>query len=96
MESCDDCSLLKNMPFFGKFDPDTTTNFLTVPDITNVNNAILEIYPYGRILFKEPVDFTGLDLDSYVSIEYNNVSVDSAMLPELNVSAEILLSSPLP
>ena len=75
------------LPLYSKFDG-STTNFSEVTDITSVTSAVLENTTYGMINFSgETIDFSGLDLDSFVSIENNSIIVDSVALPELNVSA---------
>ncbi len=70
----------------------STTNFTDVPDIENVENATIEKENVGKINFSGQIlDFSGADLDTYVTIEDNLIGIDSDALPELNVSAELTI-----
>jgi len=79
-------------PNFSKFDGNTT-EFHKLEDRTNVSNAILEATGYGRIKFLENVNVSGLDIDNYLNITHNNVSMDSVILSNLNKSANITLNN---
>ncbi len=71
------------LPIYSKFDG-STTNFTAELDITSVENSVLENTTYGKIEFgPESVDFSGMNLDSYVFIENNLVGIDNAYLPNL-------------
>jgi len=87
---CGDCVLPPAIPRYYKFNA-STTDFENVANINSVSNAILEIWPYGKIEFLQTINFTGLNLDRYVNITYNNISIDMDALPRLNVSARITL-----
>ena len=90
--TCSDCVFWKALPNFDKFNGDTTPFYsLSLSQLQSVSNMVLEILPYGKITFLEPINVTSLDLDSYVDIFFNNVSVDVTALPELNKSAYITL-----
>ncbi len=81
------CVEVSNLPLYSTFDG-ATTDFSAEPDITQVQNAILENTTYGMINFSgQTIDFSGLDLDTYVSIGNNSIIVDSVASPQLNVSA---------
>jgi hypothetical protein len=89
--NCQDCNKIRGLPKFSKFNTSTTTDFTSVDNISRVSNAVLEIAPYGKMEFLQPVDFTSLDLDSYVNILSNNISIDVSALPQLNKSAKLTL-----
>ncbi|MBD3259523.1 hypothetical protein GF371_02720, partial [Candidatus Woesearchaeota archaeon] len=73
-----------------KFSPALSTNLSRFEQFT-LKNLELGIKDRGKILFKDAVDVSGADLDSYVNIGYNLISINLERLPELNVSARITL-----
>ncbi len=78
-------------PNFTEFDG-RTTNFTAITDFRNVWNSILEITDYGIIEFKDKyLDFSDLDLDSYLAINNNLVAMNTDKLSKLNTSATITL-----
>jgi len=65
----------------------SSTNLSEV-DIENITNLIVEKTDYGVINFSEPINLSGgADLDTYIIIEENKISVNSHLLPGLNKSA---------
>jgi len=69
-----------------------TTEFISVANMDEVYNAVLERFGEGKIEFgNQPIDFTAADIDSYVNISYNFISINSTALPELNKSATLTL-----
>jgi len=89
--SCEDCALWKALPIFNNFNGATTPFYnLTLAELESVEDLILEILPYGRITWPGPVNVTELDFDSFVTIEENNVSVNTTGLSdEFNSTAII-------
>ncbi len=77
------------LPNSSKFSGNSTDLDL-VPDLTNVSNLTLESNNVS-IKFLANVDVSGLDLDSRINFSDSIVSVDSAALSNLNVSAEITM-----
>jgi cysteine-rich repeat protein len=53
-----------------------TTSFDSVPNITQVQNAVLEKTSFGKIQFSGAIDFSSLDLDSYVKIEDKKIAIN--------------------
>ncbi|MFC1741586.1 hypothetical protein ACFL3V_03555, partial [Nanoarchaeota archaeon] len=69
----------------------TTTNFVGV-DLSDMSGVVLEIWPYGTVLFLENITIDrSLALDTYAGIGEHYVSIDSSQLPEFNRSANITL-----
>jgi hypothetical protein len=89
--SCEDCALWKALPIFDNFNGATTPFYnLTLAELEAVEDLILEILPYGRITWPGPVNVTELDFDSFVSIEDNNVSVNTIGLSDEYNSTAII------
>jgi len=88
--TCADCSFMLNIPQFNNFDGNTT-NFFEVDNLSSVSNAVLEIRDFGKIEFLEDINVSKANLDAFVNISFNNVSIDISALPQLNVSARITL-----
>jgi cysteine-rich repeat protein len=81
-----DSSLLPN---YETFDGDTT-DFASENDISQVTGAILHRTGLGKIeFFSQTLDFSLLDLDSYVFTENNLIGLDDAQLPGLDVISRI-------
>ncbi len=75
---------------YSKYDGETTN--LSQVDLSNIPNLILEKTTAGKIIFKGPVSFTDdANLDAYTDIKNGVVFIDTSMLPDLNMSAEIVL-----
>lgn len=90
---CGDCDYPPARPRYRKFNG-STTNFSSVDDIGSVDDAVLEIVPYGKIEWKQDnLNFTGLDLDRYVNIGRGWVDVNTTAgdMAYLNKSANITL-----
>jgi len=69
----------------------STTNFETT-ELSNLTNLILEKQNYGKINFTEEVNLSaGGNLNTYVNISNNYVSINSTALSELNKVATITL-----
>lgn len=83
-------STVGEYPEFSNFDGETT-EFHKLADRTNVTGAVLERSGYGKIVFLENVNVSGLDIDSYVNISENLANLDSQNLPNLNRSANVTL-----
>ena len=80
-----------NIPSYSTFDG-ATTNFSAVANISEVQDAVLEKTEYGKIHFSgQTLDFEGLDLDNNIIINNNQISINSSIFPELNVSAFLTL-----
>ncbi len=68
-----------------------TTDFGRV-NMSNVTNLILENTSFGLINLSQGVNLSkGIDLDGNVSIRYNNITVNSLSVPEINVSGVLTL-----
>jgi hypothetical protein len=68
-----------------------TTNLSTV-NISNITNFVLENPGAGRINFTESINLSGgADLDSFVEISHNLISLNSTALEALNKSANITI-----
>jgi uncharacterized protein (TIGR03790 family) len=78
------------VPNFSGFDGGTT-QFQRTADRTNVGSAILEREGYGRIVFLENINVSGLDLNSLVNISRNYAYVNSSAAPGINRSANITI-----
>lgn len=71
-----------------------TTEFMFVKNISTVYNATLEKINYGKIEFgNQPINFSSANLDEYVNISYNLLSVNTTEIPNLNKSANLTLYS---
>ncbi|MBN2042781.1 MAG: TIGR03790 family protein [Candidatus Aenigmarchaeota archaeon] len=81
-----------DIPIFTKFNG-STTQFHRLGDRTNVSKAVLEIAGNGSITFLENVNVSGLDMNTYVNITHNNISIDSQALPNLNKSANLSIQN---
>ncbi|MBR9676866.1 hypothetical protein GOV04_01895, partial [Candidatus Woesearchaeota archaeon] len=67
-----------------------TTDFDYEVNLSQVNNLVLENTATGKIEFgSQLIDVSGKDLDAYVKIQSNNISIDSGNLPELNKTATL-------
>ncbi|MFH1915811.1 MAG: LamG-like jellyroll fold domain-containing protein [Nanoarchaeota archaeon] len=66
-----------------------TTDFSQV-DIENITNLILEKPSFGLINYSETINLSGGgNINSFVIIAYNLISIDTGNLPQLNKSAEV-------
>jgi C1A family cysteine protease len=64
-----------------------TTNFSNLTSFLNIS-LVLEEVEYGMINFSSVnLNFTNIDLDSYVNISDNRIEVNSSALPILNTTA---------
>ncbi len=80
-----------NIPDATEFSGDTT-DFSQESDLTSVNDLVLEVPNSGKIDFSgQSVDISNTNLDAYVQISNNFISVDSNNLPELNKPATLTL-----
>ncbi len=70
-----------------------TTRFEFLTDLTSVANVTLEREGYGRLVFNTTLDFTSLDLDKGVNISSNFIGINTSLLPQLNVSATLILAN---
>ncbi|MBC8487979.1 MAG: LamG domain-containing protein [Bacteroidetes bacterium] len=69
-----------------------TTDLTTVSDISNITYLTIEKTSYGKINFSESVDLSaGGNLNTYVNISQNYISINSTALSELNKSATLTL-----
>jgi len=87
---CTDCLWPSEIPRYSKFGCDTT-DFANEPNISRVENAIIEACEYGKIELLETADFTGLSLDNDVEISYGFISVISPTLNAINKEADLTL-----
>jgi len=72
----------------------STTNFNSLNAYDNVSNAVLEILPYGKIVWINQTNITGADFDRNVNISHNNIGVFAENLHKtLNSSANITISN---
>jgi hypothetical protein len=68
------------------------TTDLSNIDIEDITNFVLEKPNYGLINFSESINLSsGADINSYVRISNNLISIDSDNLPQLNKSAKLTL-----
>lgn len=82
------------IPIYNNFMNAFTTNLTTFSDntIQNVTNFTIGVPWKGLINFSSHnINLSGLDLDSYVTISSNMISVDSDHLQRLNVSARLTI-----
>jgi len=70
----------------------STNDFNNLNAFDNINNAVLEISPYGKIVWLNPINVTGADLNRYVNISRNNVGIFAENVHRtLNTSANITI-----
>lgn len=69
----------------------STTDFSAEANLSEVCDPVLESSAHGAINFSGCVDASNADLDSYVSISGNTVSLNSSVLSSWNRSATITL-----
>ncbi len=75
---------------YSKFNSSTTN--LDSVNIESVNNLTLEIRTHGKIKWHNSINASGADLDSYVNISDNLISVDSSNLhSSFNSAANLTL-----
>ncbi|MFA5019738.1 MAG: hypothetical protein WC533_01425 [Candidatus Pacearchaeota archaeon] len=68
-----------------------TTN-LSLVDINNISNFIIEDSNYGRINFSQNVSLSsGADINNYINISFNRIEVNSTALPQLNKTVKLKL-----
>ncbi len=82
------------LPIFDTFVNALTTNFTLYNDtsIQDIANFTIGIPWLGLINFtNQNVNLSSVDLDSYVTIAYNLISVDSVNLPQLNIPARLTI-----
>lgn len=71
--------------------PGLTTNLSQI-NVVNVTNFVVDNPNYGTINFSESLDLSsGADIDSYINISFNKISLDSSNLPSLNKQARLKL-----
>jgi hypothetical protein len=76
------CDYIKSTKFSGN-----TTDFATA-NLSNIEQLTLDKPGYGTIIFAENISInSSLDLDSAITISDNLISLDPALLPELNKPA---------
>jgi len=69
----------------------TTTN-ISLVNITNVTNFVVEVTTAGLINFSVGIDLSqGLDLDKYINITSNRIELNSTAINALNKSATLYL-----
>ena len=82
------------LPVYDNFMNGITTNFTSYNDssIDNVTNLTIGIPWVGLINFtNQNINLSTADLDTYVTISYNSIGVDSNNLPQLNKPARLTL-----
>ena len=79
-----------SLPIYSNFNGNTT-EFTRVLDKTNITNLTLEKINLGRIDFLQSVNVSGSNLNTYVIISDNFISIDSNNLQGLNKSANLSL-----
>jgi len=88
----ENASLMREFTVIATDDFDGQTTDLTGMDIENVANFVLENIRFGLINFSEVINLSGVvDIDSYVTISHNNVTIDSSAALPLNKSAQLTL-----
>ncbi len=71
----------------------STTN-ISLVDVRDITNFVLEVIPYGKINFSENVDISqGLNVDKYVNITSNRIELNSTALTDLNKPATLSLNN---
>jgi hypothetical protein len=79
------------LPKYEKFRNEITTNFSKV-DLLQATNVVIGIPGVGMLEFKSnSMNLVGKNLDDYIDIQQNKISVNTAPLPELNVPAVVTL-----
>ncbi|MCX6774574.1 MAG: right-handed parallel beta-helix repeat-containing protein [DPANN group archaeon] len=73
------CSCVSALPTYTNFSGNTT-NFATVPNITNVSNCTLENPVYGKIVWSNTVNAEGANFDANVNIGSNFISINSSSM----------------
>ena len=69
----------------------SSTN-LSLVNVTNVTNFVVELTTLGTINFSDTVDLSqGLDLDRFINISSNNITLDADQLNALNKSATLYI-----
>ena len=77
------------LPKYKKFKNEITTNFSKI-DLLAAKDVTIGIPETGKIEFKQNViNLVGKDLDKYIDIQHNKITVNTARLPELNRPAII-------
>jgi hypothetical protein len=68
------------------------TTDLSQVDVNNIPNLVIEEPSYGLINFSESINLSGgANINQYVTISHNLISIDSNNLPQLNKSATLTL-----
>ena len=77
------------VPITSQFDG-ATTDFDNEGDLNSVSNAVVERSSFGKIEWIDNVDVDGQDLDAYINISSNFISLDAVKLhSSLNSSANL-------
>ena len=95
-------STILNISFEEYRNKGATINFMTfgLEEIRSMN-IILENTPFGKIVFSSPIDLLAdynqsdstVDIDNAVNISYNEITLNSSLLPNFNISAVLTLSN---
>jgi len=80
---------LSDEPIFDDFDPELTTNFSNVTDVTNVSGARIGKLNIAQIKFLEEVDVSSLNLSAVITMLNNYLSVDIGSALGINKKANI-------
>jgi len=76
--------------FLNNFNGSTTD--ISLVDIRNITNLVLEVLPYGKINYSVGIDLSqGVDVDNNVNITKNRIELNSTAIPGLNKSATLSL-----
>jgi hypothetical protein len=85
-------SLSRQITIVPSYDYTGRTTDLNQVDIENITNLILEKPNYGLINFTETINLSGgVNINSYVTLSDNLISIDSNIIPQLNKSAHLIL-----
>lgn len=85
-----ECNGRNIAPKIQKFKNTLSTNINSLDTLSGVKDFMLGMPRKAQIKFGQEVNLTEVNLDSYINIKDNSVSLDSDELPTLNVPAEII------
>lgn len=68
-----------------------STNFNTVPDITNVSNAIINLQDIGQVKWLTSINAEGINFTKRINISTNYIRVNTSGLSTINTSVNITL-----
>lgn len=85
-------SVLRQITVVPSYEYTGKTTDLTQVNIENITNLILEKPSYGLINFSEAINLSGgVNINSFVTVAHNLITIESHNIPQLNKSATLTL-----